>query len=84
MPARAPSQVALGLAVREARMRRRWSQEELAHASGLHPTYLSGIERGHRNPSWASIARISDALAMRASELVQLAERLDSGVDPSR
>jgi transcriptional regulator with XRE-family HTH domain len=64
--------------VRELRKRRELSQEELAHASGLHPTYLSGIERGVRNPTWRSLGRLSEALGVRLSELSALAERLET------
>ena len=58
----APNCTALGLAVRELRKQRDLSQEELAHASGLHPTYLSGIERGllmnfHAHPLVKGIKR---------------------------
>jgi transcriptional regulator with XRE-family HTH domain len=52
------------------------SQEELAHASGLHPTYISGIERGVRNPTWRTIGRVCEALQVKVSELAALAERL--------
>ena len=38
------------------------SQEELAGRSGLDRTYISGIERGRRNPSVRSLQRVSDAL----------------------
>jgi transcriptional regulator with XRE-family HTH domain len=72
---RAPTTEALGLAVRSARMRAGLSQEQLAERSGLHPTYLSGIERGQRNPTWKILARLCDALGISASELVKLAER---------
>jgi transcriptional regulator with XRE-family HTH domain len=73
----APSTTALGLAVRELRKRAGLSQEQLAHASGLHPTYISGIERGLRNPSWRSVGRLCEALEVRISELAELAERSD-------
>lgn len=73
----APTCTALGLAIRELRKQRSLSQEELAHASGLHPTYLSGIERGQRNPTWRSLGRVSEALGLRMSELAELAERFD-------
>ena len=73
----APTTTALGLAVRELRKRAELSQEELAHASGLHPTYLSGIERGMRNPTWRSIGRVCDALGIGVSELAALAEQRD-------
>jgi transcriptional regulator with XRE-family HTH domain len=73
----APTSEELGLAVRELRTRRGLSQEELAHASSLHPTYLSGIERGQRNPTWKIIGRLSDALGVNVSELAALAEGTD-------
>lgn len=82
MAARAPTPAALGLAVREARRLNGLSQEELAHASGLHPTYVSGIERGHRNPSWTSVGRLCEALEMPLSELARLSERLASEDGP--
>jgi transcriptional regulator with XRE-family HTH domain len=63
--------------VRELRRRRGLSQEELAGASGLHPTYLSGIERGLRNPTWRSIGRICEALRVPPSQLAARAEELD-------
>jgi transcriptional regulator with XRE-family HTH domain len=69
---------ALGLAVRELRRSKGLSQEELARASGLHPTYISGIERGLRNPTWRSIGRVCDALEVKISELAALAESLEA------
>jgi transcriptional regulator with XRE-family HTH domain len=73
----APTSEELGLAVRELRTRSGMSQEELAHASSLHPTYLSGIERGQRNPTWKILGRLSDALGVKVSDLTALAERID-------
>jgi transcriptional regulator with XRE-family HTH domain len=67
----------LGLAVRELRTKSGLSQEELARKSGLHPTYISGIERGLRNPTWRSIGRVCRALNVKISELAALAESLD-------
>lgn len=77
-PQIAPTTAALGLAVRELRKRASLSQEALAHASGLHPTYLSGIERGSRNPTWKTLGRVCDALGIRISELARLAEEIDA------
>ena len=45
------------------------SQEEVSHRAGVHVTYLSGIERGQRNPSLKNIRRIAMALGVTAKEL---------------
>ena len=44
------------------RRERGWSQEELADRSGLHRTYISGVERGVRNPTLTVLDRIAAAL----------------------
>jgi len=46
------------------------SQEEFAFQSGIHRTYVSGVERGVRNPSLTMIERIARALDMSFSELL--------------
>jgi transcriptional regulator with XRE-family HTH domain len=76
MGQRSTAHVALGKAVREVRKDRAISQEELAHRSGLHRTYVGGIERGERNPSYGSITSLSAALGVSASELLGRAEKL--------
>ncbi len=75
MPQRSPAHAALGRAIRQARGRRGISQEELATRSGLHRTYVGGIERGERNPSFTNIVRIAEALGERPSQLLAAAER---------
>ena len=58
-----------GERVRELRTNRGLSQEELAFKSGVHRTYLGGIERGERNPSLKNISAIAEALSVDISEL---------------
>jgi len=61
-----------GERVRELRLAKGLSQEELAFKSGVHRTYLGGIERGERNPSLKNIAAIAEALGVSLSELFRL------------
>ena len=41
----------------------------------MHRTYLGGIERGERNPSYTNILRIAGALDVTGSALLASAER---------
>ena len=74
MGARSQSHVALGRAVRDLRGVRGISQEDLAHLSGMHRTYVGGIERGERNVSYANLKRLARALEVPASQLLARAE----------
>ena len=58
-----------GERMRKLRQAKGLSQEELAFKSGVHRTYLGGIERGERNPSLKNIAAIAKALGVTLSEL---------------
>jgi len=58
-----------GERVRELRLLRGLSQEELAFRAGVHRTYLSGIERGVRNPSLKNINAIAEAMGITLSDL---------------
>lgn len=46
------------------------SQEELAHRAGIDRTYVSGIERGKRNPTITVIARFAEALGTTTATLL--------------
>jgi len=72
------------MALREIRSERQLSQEALAHRAGLDRTYLSGIERGERNPSLESLLKITDALELPLSELAARAERLSPSSVPAK
>lgn len=47
------------------------SQEALAHQAGLHRTYVSLLERGHRNPSLAVVCALASALGTGMADLVR-------------
>ncbi|MEM7470269.1 MAG: helix-turn-helix transcriptional regulator [Pseudomonadota bacterium] len=50
------------------------SQEELAFQSDLHRTYVSGVERGIRNPTVAIVARLAVALDVKPAKLLEFQE----------
>lgn len=53
------------------RAKARLSQEELALRSGLDRTYISGCERGVRNPSLLSVEKIAEALDVSVNEFFE-------------
>jgi transcriptional regulator with XRE-family HTH domain len=61
----------VGLNVRRFRAERDLSQEELAFECGLHRTYVSGVERGVRNPTVVVLEKIAKALKVGASRLLE-------------
>ncbi len=62
---------AFGLNVLRRREAKGLSQEKLAEKADLDRTYISGIERGVRNPGLISIARVAKALGVTVSELCE-------------
>lgn len=60
--------------LKEARMQKGISQEELADLAGLHRTYISQIERGLKSPSLRSLGQIADALGILLSTLIRRIE----------
>ncbi len=60
----------VGLNVQRMRRELGWSQEDLAHESGLHRTYISGVERGVRNSTVLVLEQISVALGVSPTELL--------------
>lgn len=79
MRSRSPDHARLGAAIRARRERLGLSQEALARLIGMDRTYLSGIERGERNPSYTNLLRIAAALELPLSRLQAAAERHDDG-----
>ena len=69
MPKRNGILAALGRNVRHRREARALTQEKLAEKAGLDPTYISGIERGLRNPGIKNVARLAKALGFTTAEL---------------
>jgi transcriptional regulator with XRE-family HTH domain len=61
---------AFGRRVRTLREKRGISQEQLAESAQLHWTYVSGIERGVRNPGLNTLGRLARALGISLSKLL--------------
>jgi transcriptional regulator with XRE-family HTH domain len=60
----------VGLNVKNIRRERGLSQEGLAFECGLHRTYVSGVERGIRNPTVVVLEKIAEALKVPAGRLL--------------
>lgn len=56
------------------------TQEALAHAAGVTVGHLSMIERGHSNPTWATVKAIVAALDGSMVELTKLANRFENEI----
>jgi len=70
--------VALGRAIRALRLERGFSQERLAEESGLHPRYVSDVERGRRNIGMVNVDRLARALSV---DLPTLMRKVDAARD---
>lgn len=73
----AEPQVGLGKAIRQLREKRGLTQEALAHEADVTTGTLSMIERGHSNPSWATVKGVAAALGASMGELASLADKLE-------
>ena len=69
----------IGSRLRYYRMQQSYSQERLAELAGLHPTYIGQIERGEKNLTIESLSKITLALGIPLSQLL---EKVDSPERP--
>lgn len=70
MPQTVPDhRLAFGQRVRELRAQQGWSQEGFSHHIDLDRTYVSGIERGVRNPTLDVIYKLAQGLGVKVAEL---------------
>lgn len=60
-----------GQRLRQLRAAAGLSQAELAFRAGLHPTYVSGVERGQRNVSLVNIHELARALDVPVPKLFE-------------
>lgn len=66
-----PVLTALGLNVRRRREALGLTQEALAVKADLDQTYISGIERGLRNPGIVNVCKLAKALNTKTSKLCE-------------
>lgn len=69
MAERSAIQRRLGRAVKQVRVARGLTQEQVSASSGLHPTYISDIERGARNPSWEAMTKLADGIGVSVADI---------------
>lgn len=60
-----------GKRVREERLKKDLSQEKLAEIAELHRTYIGMIERGEKNITLENVEKISRALKISISKLLE-------------
>jgi transcriptional regulator with XRE-family HTH domain len=68
------SEQLFGEVLRELRRERGVSQEDLAFASGYHPTYIGQLERGKKSPSLRTIMSLAAVLGVLGSEILRRIE----------
>ena len=66
---------AIGQTVRELRLRKGLSQEQLADDIDSHQVYISEIERGLKEPSLSFLMKLSNLMGMSLSDLIVLVEK---------
>jgi len=66
-----PILVKLGQRIRQERLQRGLSQEELAEKADLHRTYIGMVERAEKNITLLNIAKVAQALDLSVSELLR-------------
>lgn len=59
----------LGNRLRSLRLEKNYSQEKLAELTSLDRTYISGLERGKRNPSYLILRKLAEVLAVSPNQL---------------
>lgn len=60
-----------GMRLKELRAGNDISQEALADRCQMDRTYISGLERGVRNPTLTCIVKVANGLNMRADQLLK-------------
>lgn len=63
--------IKFGKKLKEIRLKKDLSQGDVAKILGVHRTYISGLERGVRNPSLLTVQKVAKALGIKSKELIE-------------
>lgn len=66
---------ALGFVVTQLRVKRKWSQGDLARKAGFEITTINRFEGGKANPTMALVIALAGVFGLRPSQLLARAER---------
>lgn len=84
MPTPNANSIAFGNAVRQARVNKHLKQQTLAEAADLAHSYVSNIENGKRNPSLATIVKLTRVLDTTPAELLHAMDVIRRAQAPKR
>ncbi|MCY3778985.1 MAG: helix-turn-helix transcriptional regulator [Chloroflexi bacterium] len=73
-----------GEALRKRRQQLGLSQEELNFRTGVHRTFISEIERGVKSPTLHTVAALAEALGIKPSDLMRMAEECETKAPTER
>lgn len=62
---------AFGKRIKELRLTKKWSQQDLADETGFHKNYVGMVERGERNIALRNIEIFANAFQISVSELLK-------------
>jgi len=62
--------IQFGKKLKEVRLKKKLSQGDVSRILGVHRSYISGLERGRRNPSLLTVQKIAKALGVSAKDLL--------------
>ena len=63
-----------GVVLRKKRLFKKFTQEALSIESGLSRAYISELEMGHKDPSLYTLFKLSSALKIKTSSLIDEVE----------
>jgi transcriptional regulator with XRE-family HTH domain len=66
---RDPQELGIGSVLRDLRLQRGLSQEQLATKAKMHRNYIGGLERGEKSPTFKSVGKLLAALGVSWTEL---------------